>query len=416
MKYLVLLVFLLAFWGLAYALVGRLVGAPEGKDALDPEKQKTRLRRYVEWLKTSLDTMFYQVSEQVLSRVVLGLVLVAGLVGFFAPSTLPGIDRMTIDKAVQFNREAKFKQALRTLRDFSGSQSPIVHNELGVAYLGRRNYDDAQQAFRRAIRLLPTYAKAHANLATVYMYKENQERMRFELSRAKQAQQYPLSEEQLYNLTPDPERAMLMRVLVAVVFMLAAWQLPRAGIKYLRNRRMKQYDEQLPDALIMASNGLKAGFSLLQALEVVAKETSPPISQEFELLLKEHKMGAELDDALEHLAERIPSMDTRIFVNSLMILRETGGNLTEIFDTLAETIKERKRVHQKIKTMTAEGTTQAYILAVLPVVLGFIMYKLNPEDVGLLFTTFIGWMLLLLMGLMEVVGLLWMLKMVKVKI
>jgi tight adherence protein B len=187
-------------------------------------------------------------------------------------------------------------------------------------------------------------------------------------------------------------------------------------INFFRRRRINKFDDQLADGLVMASNGLRAGFSMLQAFDVVSKEARPPLSQEFELLLKEHRLGYELDEALRHLYERMPTTDTRIFVNSILILRETGGNLTEIFDTISETIQERKRVQKKIKTMTAEGKTQAVILAILPIALGFILGMMTPEVFSLMYTTFLGWILIILMALMEGAGFFWMLKIARVKI
>ncbi len=414
MIYLLCAIFLIPLWGVSYLLLNRLLGRQAATEGQEP--QASRLQRYILWLTTSLDQMFMQVPERTVKRVLATIVILAGLVGFFLPSTVPGVDRMAVERAMELNRHGEYDQALAILRDYENEKSPLIQNEIGVAQLGRRNYDEAANAFRRALGIEPNYGKAHANLATAYRHLDNFERMSFQLTRAKEMDKYPLDPDTLWGLKQDFTQGLLLRLLVALACMAVGYMLPRWIVNALKARRMKKYEEQLPDALIMAANGLRAGFSLVQALEVVAEETAPPLSQEFRLLLREHQLGADLDEALEHLALRVPNVDTRIFVNSLLILRETGGNLTEIFDTLAETIKERKRVLQKIKTMTAEGTTQAYILAVLPVVLGFIMYKLNPEVVGLLFTTSLGWLLLLLMALMEGVGLFWMLRMVKVRI
>ena len=112
----------------------------------------------------------------------------------------------------------------------------------------------------------------------------------------------------------------------------------------------------------------------------------------------------------------MPTKDANIIVNSILILRETGGNLTEIFDTLSETMQERKRVLDKIKTMTAEGVMQTYMLAALPLVLALILDQMNPEIFSLLYTTPVGWMFIVLMALMEGIGIFWMLKIVKVKV
>ncbi len=416
MTYLITAFFILPLWGFFYWLLARFLGT--GKKTAEGESpdQSREKKPYADWLAESLDEMFYQVPARRLKTGVLCLVFGAALLGFFLPATLPDVDRMGVEKAMQHNKRAEYDQALNILYRFQEEDSPLVFNEIGVAHLGQKDWESAANAFRRALAIEPTYGKAHANLATAYKMMQNRERMQFQESRAREMAKYPLNPDAIWGIERDYTEGLFTRIFLALALAALAWQAPRWVVFWLRRKRLARYDDQLPDALIMAANGLRAGFSLVQTLEMVSQETAPPISQEFQLLLKEHRMGADLDEALEHMARRLPSMDTRIFVNSLLILREVGGNLTEIFDTLAETIKERKRVQAKIKTMTAEGTTQAYILAILPVVLGFIMYKLNPDTVGLLVTTSLGWVLVALMALMEGVGLFWMLKMVKVRI
>ncbi len=409
MHYLLLAFLLLPLWGLAYALLARFRHESDGE-------AKGRVERYLDWIHDNLNEMFYQVPRRRVGTALLVVLLLAGVGGFLLPAGLPSVNRMALENAMDLNRRGEHEAAHQQLQDALREPSPLAYNELGVSLLGLGDYEAAADAFRNALALEPTYGKAHANLAMAYRFLDNQERMQFQLTRAREMAKYPLNADAIWGRQRDVTQGLVLRLCSALLFVFLAWKLPRLVVATLRNRRMARYDAQLPDALIMAANGLRAGFSLVQALEMVSRETTPPLSQEFQLVLKEHQLGAELNEALEHLARRIPSMDTRIFVNSMIILREVGGNLTEIFDTLAETIKERKRVQQKIKTMTAEGTTQAYILALLPVVLGFIMYKLNPEVTGLLFTTSLGWLLILLMALMEGLGLAWMLKTVKVRI
>jgi tight adherence protein B len=407
MTYTLAVVFLLPAWGFAYWLLRRCAGDDAGE---------SRLQARVAWLHKRLDEMFLPVEEKTLRRGLLLWLLCAALLGLALPSTMSGVSMLRVNKAVQLNKEGKYKEARDILRDLEAVESPLVHNELGVAHLGLGDYENALTSFRRALQIHPVYAKAHANLATAYGAMENFERRDFERARAKEMAKYPPKEEEIYALGRSPLSDALLRVCLAGLLLFGAWKTPPQIIRLMRARRLKRYQEQLPDGLIMASNGLKAGFSLLQAMDVVATETAAPLSQEFRLVLKEHRLGSDLNDALLRLAERMPSNDTRLFVNAVIILRETGGNLTEIFDTLASTIKERKRVLEKIDTLTAEGRTQAYILSVLPVVLCLIMYKLNPEDVSLLFTTALGWMLIAIMALLEIVGLTWMLKMVKVNV
>lgn len=376
-----------------------------------------KLSEYTEWIRDNLDSMFYRLSEKAIRRLVLIVMLAGGIVGFFLPGKFSELDKLySLKRAMDLNKKGNYEEVVVILSELRHLESPLLHNELGTAHLGMLNYDQAQKAFEKAIELLPQYSNAHFNLAVAYSRLGKNMDAAFELSRARESSKYTISDEELYRLSGSIWDRMFLRLLLAGVMGYGGYRLPWAVINLLRRRRIKKFDDQLPDGLMMTSNGLRAGFSMLQAFDIVSKETRPPLSQEFELLLKEHRLGYELDEALRRLSERIPTVDTKIFVNSVLILRETGGNLTEIFDTIAQTIQERKRVQKKIKTMTAEGETQAVILAILPIVVGFILAKLTPEVYNLMFTTLLGWVLIIVMALMEVAGLYWMLKIARVKV
>lgn len=396
------------FWYDAWLWLSFLFAGGPGR--LSPIDRKVRA------LVLRLDEMFIPVTPRAVTAAVLGLAVGGGIVGFLLPSAATPFERHAIDQAVQLNRDGDHDGALAALSRYQSSASALAHNEMGVAYLATGNLDLAEKSFARAVALAPNYAKGQANLATVYGLRGEKEKEAFALSRARAVERLPLPTADLY---PPPQGLfshLLLRLFCLAVFAWAAWRLPELGIALLRRRRAGQFESQLADGLVMTANALRAGFSLLQALDLTAQKAPAPLSQEFGLLLKEHRLGADLNDALRHLAERVDSPDSRIFSNSVVILRETGGNLTEIFDTLAATIQERKRVMKKIRAMTAEGETQAYFLAALPVVLGIILYQLDPKSISLFFTTFGGWLMLLGMALMEVVGLSLMLRIVKVKV
>jgi len=376
-----------------------------------------RFHEYVESTRSILESMFYQLSEKSLRRVLFIIMLGAGIAGFLLPGKVSQIEKLpSIQRAIELNKNGNYKKAVLTLEELKGLDSPLVHNELGVAYMGMDNYDQAKKELKRAVKILPEYSKAHFNLAMVYSRLGKNVDASFELSRAKESSKYTILQEDLYGLSGSIWDTIFLRLLLGGIFAYCGYRVPRLIINFFRRRRINRFDDQLADGLIMGSNGLRAGFSMLQAFDMISKEARPPLSQEFGLLLKEHRLGYELDEALRHLSERMPTTDTRIFVNSILILRETGGNLTEIFDTISETIQERKRVQKKIKTMTAEGETQAVILSILPIALGFILGILTPEVFSLMYTTFLGWMLIILMLFMEVAGLFWMLKIARVKI
>ncbi|MBI4803699.1 MAG: type II secretion system F family protein [Desulfovibrio sp.] len=400
---------LILFWGLGYLWLVTL---------LPPDRQgwPLSLERYAARVSLSLDDMFLPVGLAKARTAILALAGAGALVGFILPSAADNFERLSIDQAVEFNRAGNYKAALSSLSRYKESTSALAHNELGVAYYGTGNMDQAEQEFQKALELKPQYAKAQSNLAIMRGLLGDPQRQAFEEARARQAEQLPMDLEELYPQSESLAGELTLRLFCAGIFALAFLQIPKGVLALIKRRRVKRFEAQLADGLVMASNGLRAGFSLLQALDLTASKSQAPLSQEFGLVLKEHRLGADLNEALRHLAQRMPTADTQIFVNSVSILRETGGNLTEIFDTLAETIQERKQIQTKIKTMTAEGETQAYFLAALPVVLGFILYQLNQESMTLFFTTFGGWLMLMLMGLMEVVGIAMMFKIVRVKV
>ena len=374
------------------------------------------LDRKVRSLVARLDDMFVPVTTRTAATVVLGLAIGGAALGFLLPSAATQLERHAIDQAVERNKEGDYDGALAALSHSESSNSALACNEMGVAYLATGNLDLAEKSFAKAVALVPGYAKGQANLATVYGLRGETEKEAFALSRAKAVERLPLSAAELYPPAQGLFSHLLLRLFSLAVFACAAWRLPELGIFLIEQRRAKQFETQLADGLIMTANALRAGLSLLQALDLTAQKAPAPLSQEFGLLLKEHRLGADLSDALKRLAERVGSADSRIFANSVIILRETGGNLTEIFDTLAATIQERKRVMKKIRAMTAEGETQAYFLAALPVVLGIVLYQLDPKSISLFFTTFGGWLMLMAMALMEVAGLSLMLRIVKVKV
>jgi len=372
---------------------------------------------YTQKIQAQLADMFYTVSEATVFRTVTALTVIFAILGFFAPGKISQIDqKLTIDNAVSLNREGNHFQAALILEEISGMDSPLVYNELGVAYLGTGHLEKAETALKKAVKILPHYGKAHQNLAILYTLTGRTMESAFEEARAREADNFSISTQRLYNLSDSLTDGIGMRVIIAAVLGLFAYNLPRLILSFLRRRRHKKFEEQLADGLVMISNGLRAGLSLPQAIEMVVQEGTPPLSQEFEMVLRKQRLGASLEDALSHLADRMPGTDTRLMVNATLLLVESGGNLPERFETLAKTMQDRKRLQLKIKTMTAEGETQAWILAALPIVIGLILNAMNKEVFSLMYTTPLGWMIMILIGIMEVAGLFLMLKVVRVKI
>ena len=155
--------------------------------------------------------------------------------------------------------------------------------------------------------------------------------------------------------------------------------LPGRYVKLLRERRKVKFNEQLVDALGTMSNALRAGFSINQAFESVVKTGEKPISQEFSVFMQQLRIGMSFDEALMSLEQRVASDDLTLVCTSIDIARRTGGNLTEIFDRISETIRGRMKIENRVKTLTAQGRFQGIIVSVLPVLLGIILTMLKPS-------------------------------------
>lgn len=154
---------------------------------------------------------------------------------------------------------------------------------------------------------------------------------------------------------------------------------PRLYVSQRQRRRLQAFNAQLGDAINLMVNGLRAGYSVLQAMEAVARELPPPISTEFDRVVKEQQLGLSLDQALQNMLRRVRSDDLEMLVTAISIQREVGGNLAEILDTISFTIRERVRIQGEIRTMTAQQRMSGYILIALPIALGFILFGINRE-------------------------------------
>lgn len=190
---------------------------------------------------------------------------------------------------------------------------------------------------------------------------------------------------------------------------------PRLIVNYLVERRIKKYASQMVDGLQLLSNGIRAGLSMPQAIGMVVAEMPPPISQEFNVLLQQNRIGVTLEECFENLAKRIPTQDNDMFVASVNILRETGGNLAETFDTIVGVIRERIRLQQKVDTYVAQGLMQGIVVGLMPYMIG-IAYALNdPGSMKLLVTTPLGWVLLFFAILFDLAGFYVIMKIVQIK-
>jgi tight adherence protein B len=166
---------------------------------------------------------------------------------------------------------------------------------------------------------------------------------------------------------------------------------PKWYIKRLAVRRLKRFEEQLPDALLMVSGAMRAGASLTVAMESMIKEQKPPLSQEFELMLREQRLGVDFDTALVNMEKRNPLQDFSLVVSGLRISREVGGNLAEILESLSSTLREKATMEGKIRSLTAQGKMQGLIMSCLPLLMMAALNWIEPKAMGTMFNTLFGW-------------------------
>ena len=180
--------------------------------------------------------------------------------------------------------------------------------------------------------------------------------------------------------------------------------LPSIFYRSMRKQRLKRFEAQLPDGLVMISGAMRAGASLNIALESLVKEQPAPLSQEFELFLKEQRLGVEFEESLKKMEQRIPIPDFSMLVTALLINREVGGNLAETMETLGTTLRRKAMMEGKIESLTAQGKLQGIVMTCLPILLGVLLNFIEPEAMSKLWTTSIGYMVLVVIVIMEILG------------
>lgn len=159
-------------------------------------------------------------------------------------------------------------------------------------------------------------------------------------------------------------------------------RLPRWYLGFAATRRVNAFNGQLSDTLNLWVNALRSGYSVLQSLDTIASELPPPVSQEFERVVQEVRLGLSLDQAMDNMLARVPSEDLDLVVTAVKIQREVGGNLSEILDNIGYTIRERVRIKGEIRTLTAQGRISGWVVGLLPVALMFILFAINPDYIS----------------------------------
>ncbi len=192
--------------------------------------------------------------------------------------------------------------------------------------------------------------------------------------------------------------------------------LPYVYVRQKRKVRLNRFESNLPEAIDLLGRAIRAGHPLSSGFKMVADETADPIAEEFRRTFEEQRFGIPFDDAILAMADRVTLVDVRILVTAILIQREVGGNLAEVLDNLASVIRARFTIRRQLRTYTAQGRISGYVLAALPIVVGTVIYFLNPEYERLLVSHPIGKFMLGTAVVMQILGYLWIRKIVDIDI
>lgn len=224
----------------------------------------------------------------------------------------------------------------------------------------------------------------------------------------------------------EPRKILWMLILVSyglgVVAFLAMWPNVKVGfpimvlisfvgtnipvglIKNMYDKRCTKVVNQMVDGMTIMANGIKSGSGIMQSMEAVVENIKGPLSQEFNMVLSKVRLGMSIEDALSEMAERVPKQDMQMFVTSVNILNDTGGDLGQTFETINNVIRERQKIEKKIEAMTAQGTMQGIIISCVPFVLLLLFKVMDPKFVEPLFTTTPGLIALLGIFILVLIG------------
>ena len=191
---------------------------------------------------------------------------------------------------------------------------------------------------------------------------------------------------------------------------------PLVVVRQRRVARLRKFEEHFPEALDLMSRAIRAGHAFSAGVKMAADELDDPVGTEFRKTFDEQNFGLPLKDALANLMDRMPLLDVRFFATAVLIQRDTGGNLAEILDNLAGVVRERFKIHRQVRVHTAHGRMTGYVLLALPAFLAVALSFINPDHMALLFRERIGQTLLVGAIVMQVIGFVWIKKVVKIEV
>lgn len=185
------------------------------------------------------------------------------------------------------------------------------------------------------------------------------------------------------------------QIIMGVVAGFVGFFAPRIYVSRITSSRLIRFEQQLPDTLGLWVNALRSGYSVLQSMEAIGRDAPEPTATEFKRVVQEVQLGIDMEDALEHLLNRVESEDLDLVITAVNIQREVGGNLAEILDVISHTIRERIKLKGEIRVLTAQGRITGYLISFLPIILALFLYTINPTYMGNLFENrTCGWPLL----------------------
>jgi tight adherence protein B len=205
-------------------------------------------------------------------------------------------------------------------------------------------------------------------------------------------------------------------LLVGILGLIFAMVGSKLFLRLKKIQRLNKMNQQLVDTVNLISNGLKAGYSFLQAAEMVTKDGRPPISMEFKKMIRQMSMGMPTEDALKKLGERMESPDMDLVITAILIQRQVGGNLAEVLDKISDTIQGRIKLKGEIKTKTSQGKMSGVILVLLTPGIAVMISLINPEFIGALFTEPLGWVMIGISLFLQIIGIMAIKKIVNIEV
>lgn len=266
---------------------------------------------------------------------------------------------------------------------------------------------DGKKLDRKKFNILVQFRLTNQQLKNKLLTKKNNLKLEVMLKRGG----VPLKPEEymLFQLISTTLAGMLLYIFSGNFFFLffgfvVGYYIPRVWLRKKQKQRINKFNSTLPDMITTVVGSLRSGFSFPQALKTVVEEADAPMKEEMEIVLREMQYGSSIEEALDSLKERMPSEDLELMIEAILIQRQVGGNLATVLDKIVETIRDRMRIQRQILTLTAQGRLSGTVIGLLPIILGIVIYFIEPDYIGTLFSHPIGLVMLAIGLVAGVIG------------